>query len=94
MPKGRPKKEPFEDLDKDFKALIESATEEDIRKKISEVALNEFQNQENKKADGQLAEAGAAYKEAGAQYKEATKHNKLRIGYARFMLDSRGKLNP
>ncbi len=90
--RGRSKKGPFDDLDSVFKEAVESATDDDIRKKISEVALNEAQNQENKKLDQDLAEKKAAAKSAGLQYAEGTKANRLRIGYARSILEARGKL--
>lgn len=90
--KYQKKKSNFEELDDDFKTMIDSASEDEIRKKISDVALNEAQNQENKKQDQDLKEKKEAVKMASEQYKDATKANKLRIGYARSILEARGKL--
>jgi predicted neutral ceramidase superfamily lipid hydrolase len=90
--KNNKSKDRFEDLDSDYKSAIDSASEEEIRRRISEAALNEAQNQENKKQDQDLKEKKEAAKMAGEQYKEATKSNKLRIGYARSILEARGKL--
>jgi hypothetical protein len=92
MARGRPKKEPFADLSPEYRTEIENASEEDIRKKISLVALAEAENVDNKKNDEHLKEVGMALQEAGAQYKEASKANKQKIGYARSILEARGKL--
>lgn len=89
---GRPKKNEFEDLDSDFKTSIESATDEEIRKKIAQVALNEHENRANKGKDEDLKNAKDKAKEAGRQYAEATAANKARISYAHFILESRGKV--
>jgi hypothetical protein len=85
-------KNKFEQLDEDFRTLIENGTEEQIRAKLAEVALAEHENQVAKKSDEDLAEKKDAAKLAGEQYAEATKTNKLRIAYAYFILESRGKL--
>lgn len=92
MARGFKKKVPFADLDQDFKDTIANMTDEDIRKRCAEVALNEHENRENKKKDLDLKEKQEAAKFAGAQYAEATKMNKLRIAYAHFILESRGKV--
>lgn len=89
--KGSAPKSPFADLDTDYKTLIEGAKDEEIRAKISEVALNESDNLENKKKDVQLEEAKQAAKDAGQQYADATKMNRLRINYAKTILEARGK---
>ncbi len=88
---GREPKSKFEDLDKDYMTSIESATDDEIRAKIAQVALNNAALQEAKGEDQQLAELKEQVKEAGAIYREGAKANKLRIEYARYMLDSRGK---
>ena len=90
-PRGRPKKNPFEDLDDEYKSFIEGATDEEIRHRISEVAINEVLNQEAKGDDQDLAEKLEAAKGAGLQYKEASAMNKARIGYAKTILEARGK---
>ena len=90
--RGFAKKSPFSDLDQEFKDTIASMAEEEIRKRIAEVALNEHENRENKKKDMDLKEKLSAAKFAGAQYAEATKMNKLRIAYAHFILEGQGKV--
>lgn len=86
------KKSPFADLDSEFKTAIEGMTDEDIKKKVSEVSLNEHENRAAKKADQDLKQKQEAVKYAGAQYSEATKMNRLRIAYAYFLLEARGKV--
>jgi len=92
MARGFQKKSPFADLDSDFKTSIDSMSEEDIKRRVSEVAINEHENRAAKKKDQDLADKMAAVKFAGEQYREATKMNKLRIAYAHFILEARGKV--
>lgn len=91
MARGFKKKSPFADLDQEFKDTIDNMSDEDIKKRVSEVAIAEHENRANKAKDEDLAEKVAAAKFAGEQYREATKMNKLRIAYAHFILESRGK---
>ena len=92
MARGFKKKNPFDDLDKDFKTGIEDMSDEDIKKRVSEVAINEHENRAAQKKDQDLADKKAAVKYADEQYREGTKMNKLRIGYAHFILEARGKV--
>jgi hypothetical protein len=92
---GRPKgaaKGKYDDLDLEFKTLIENASDEDIKKKVSEVALSEHENKAAQKADLDLEEKKAACKFANEGYAENTKQNKLRISYAHYILNGRGKI--
>ena len=57
MPRGfRKSKDPYESIDKDWKAAVEAMPEEDIRKRVSEIALQRRVFVENKKADLHLKE--------------------------------------
>lgn len=85
------KKSPFADLDQEYKDGIASMTEEEINKRIAEVAKAEHENRENKKKDQDLKNQQALAKQAGAQYADATKMNRLRIAYGYFILESKGK---
>lgn len=87
---GRPKKEPFADLDQDFKDKINAASTDEIREIILGVALNDAALAEAKESDQDLAEKKDAAKEAGAIYREGKKMNKLRTKYARVMLAEKG----
>ena len=91
MARKTAKKNPFEDLDTDYKTFVENATDDEIRRKASDVALAEHENITAKKADQDLRDKQEAVKYAAAGYTEATKANKLRIAYAYFILESRGK---
>lgn len=92
MPRFGKKKSPFADLDQDFKDTVANMTDEEVKKRCAEVALAEHENRLAKKADVDLADKAAAAKFAGEQYREATKMNKLRIAYAHFILEARGKV--
>lgn len=91
---GRPRKNrsPFEELDQDFKESVDSMSDEDVRKKLSEVAIHEHQNLEAKKQDQDLAQKKVLAQEAGEIYKEATKFNRLRTRYCYQILEQRGKV--
>ncbi len=91
MPRGRPRKDPFENLDPNFKATIDNGTEEEIRKKISENALYRAAQEEMLKNDPDVAQAREALKLATADYSDAIKTARLNIKYAAFILDARGK---
>lgn len=84
------KKNPFDTIPEDWREALESASEAQIRTKISEVALAEEENQDAKDDDQDLAAAKEQAKEAGAQYADATKSNRLKIRFARQLLQSRG----
>ncbi len=85
-------KDPFEDLDREYKSAIESMDEAGIRGRISEIAIAQAQLLDAMDDDLDLAEKKAQAKEAGAIYAEGTKANKLKIKYAKQMLESQGKL--
>lgn len=85
------KKGPFDDLDSDFKTTVENMSDDEIKAKIFEVACNEVDNLKAKKDDQDLKDAKERAKMAGEVYVEATKFNKMRIGYAKYILESRGK---
>jgi hypothetical protein len=89
-PKG-PAKGKFDDLNSEFKETVESMSDEDIKKKVSEVALLEHENRAAKDADQDLEEKMAQAKMAGESYREASKQHKLMISYAYVILQSRGK---
>jgi hypothetical protein len=88
---GRPKKDPWEDLDDEFKSTIDSSDEVSIRKKIAEVALNQSALTSAKELDQDLAEKKETYSEAGAVYRDGTKRHKLMIAYCREILNNKGK---
>lgn len=89
---GRKKKNEYDDLDSDFKSLVENMKDEEIRSKIAEVAMNQVELMKAKTADQDLAEKKTAAKMAGEMYRDGSKMNRLRIEYARQILENRGKV--
>lgn len=92
MARGRKKKEQFADLDSDYRTLIDNMKDSEVRDKIAEVAMNQVELMKNKNEDQHLKEVQETAKEAGSQYREGTKMNRLRIEYARHVLEGRGQV--
>lgn len=90
--RGFGKKSPFADLDQEFKDNVANMSDEEVKRRIAEVAINEHENREAKKKDVDLQDKMATAKMAGEGYRDATKQNKLRIAYAHMVLESRGKV--
>lgn len=90
--RGRKKKMPFADLDQDFKDVVANMKDEEIRAKISEIAINEHENREAKKADTDLEQKKEQYRIAGEIYREGSKANKIRVEFCYDVLQSRGKV--
>lgn len=88
---ARPKKDPYENLDDDFKTKVEGADDEKLMEILGEVAKNEELNRRMKADDQQLEEAKAAHDMAGEQYKDASKANQLKTRYVYDILRARGK---
>lgn len=86
----RPKKDPFEDLDPEFKDALAAMSREEIRNKIASIAIAQSDLLKAKDSDEALQEAKEAAKEAGAIYREGTKMNKLRIAFATQVLQDKG----
>ncbi len=86
-------KDPFAQLDDDFKASANSMDEAEIRNTIAKVALNQAALQELKEQDTDLASKKEIAREAGTQYRDGTKENKAKILYLRQLLGDKGKDN-
>lgn len=84
------KKEQFADLSDEYKSAIDAMTRDEIKKRVAEVALENAALMKAKKDDGDLAEKRELYREAGSVYRDAAKQNKLKIEYAKAVLDSKG----
>lgn len=83
---------PYADLPEEYKDAVESGTDDEIRRRVAEVAFAEQENLRLKADDQDLAEKKAAAKGAGEQYSDATKMNRLKIKYAHSVLEGRGKV--
>lgn len=88
---ARSRKDPFEFVPKEFKDAVETASDEEINKRIAEVAKNDAALAEAKKKDGDLKEKKDSLKYANEPYRDGAKANKQRIAYCRLILEARGK---
>jgi len=84
-------KDKFKALDNDFKDAVAAMPEEDIRKKVANIALAQEALMKARDEDQDLARAKEEFSVAGAIYRDGSKMNRLRIQYCREMLESRGK---
>lgn len=91
MPKGRPKKDKYADLDSEFKAQAETMDEAKLRDSIAKISLDLSALLEAQEADQDLQMKKEIAKEAGAIYREGKKFSKLATSYLRAMLDAKGK---
>lgn len=92
--RGRPAKGKFDDLkdiDQEFMSAVESKSDEEVHAMIAQVALNDAALTAAKKLDEDLKEKKEAAKFANEPYSKGAKMNKLRIAYARQVLNLRGK---
>lgn len=85
-----PRKDPFEDLPQDFRDTVDAQSREDIRRTIAQVAIDQAELMEAQSEDVDLQNAKEAAREAGAVYREGTKTNKLKIQYAKQVLEGKG----
>jgi hypothetical protein len=84
-------KDPFADLPAEFKDKLASMNEVDIRKEVSKVALDEEENVRLKEEDLDLKALKEQVKEASKVYRESSKENRLKIKFARRVLEDQGK---
>ncbi len=89
MKKPEPR-EPFEDVPEDFRNTVASLSREDIRLRIAQVTLDQLELMEAQADDEDFQNLKLEFREAGAVYREGTKANKLKIAYARHVLESKG----
>lgn len=91
---GRPKKDKnnFDDLPEEFKNALSGMKEQEIRQKISEIALDEEENTRTKQEDEDLKNLKEQVKLANEPYSDRSKMNKSKIRFARRVLEDQGKL--
>lgn len=94
MPRGRKKKNEFEDLPEDYRSMMAGSKDDKINEEIRNSALYMERLRELKKEDQDLANKKEVYEEAGKVYKEGTKQCKLKIAYNRAILRGRGRQLP
>lgn len=83
-------KDPFADLPEDFRNDIDSKDRVEIRKVIAQVALDQVDLMDAQKADEDYHNLKEQAAEAGAVYRDGTKSNKLKIAYAKMVLEGKG----
>lgn len=83
-------KDPFEDLDDDFKNEIAALSPEDIKQRISKIVENEIDNQRAKAADVDLANKQHDAAKAAEQYKAKTKTNNRTLKSLKLKIEELG----
>lgn len=84
-------KDPFAELDTEWKDAVAQSNDDDIKKRVAEIALELEKLRAAKKLDTDYISKVNEAKEAGRVYKEGEKGARLRIQYARSILEARGK---
>lgn len=85
------KKLPGEDLEPKLKETLENMKDDELRKKVSEVALYRSSRSAQMKADPDLKQKREALNFAAADFKEDIKGADNEIGYISYLLEARGK---
>lgn len=92
---GGSKKDPFLKLDEGYRdtvqKLIQQMKYDEVDQLVAKVAKDNQALQDAKKQDQDLKSKSEAYREAGAVYRESASASKLKIRYARAMLEASGK---
>lgn len=83
-------KDPWALVPEELKTAAESMSHDELKKKAGDIAFNQTQLMDAKKADQDLAEKKEAYATANEMYASGTKQNKVSIAYLRSMLESKG----
>ena len=86
-----PKKDPFGDLDEEYKTGVQSMSDMEIKARVAEINLELQALLNAKEKDEDLQAKAIAHKEAGKVYRDGQKGAKLRTRYALYILEARGK---
>lgn len=84
------KKDKFDALDADFRDQVAAMSRKDIREKIAQISIDNQELLDAKEKDTDLMKAKEQAKEAGEVYREGLKMNKLKIAFAKRVLDDKG----
>ena len=84
------KKDQFADLSDEFKDAVAGSSVDEIRKRISDVALLDCTTKALLKEDGDVAQAREALKQLMEPYRADIKSFKLQIAYCKQVLDDKG----
>ena len=93
---GRPKKDkdPFADLDSEFRDSVATGDVAKIRDLIAQTALNQQALEQAQEDDEDLAEKKETVKYAMEPYNDGKRANKLKIKYCRQVLGDKGERVP
>lgn len=91
MPKGRPKKDPYDQLSEEERDGIAGMKDPDIRDRIAKAAMDHAALEDAMKGDGDLTEKKEALKYAREPYSVGKKRLRQLVRYSRSVLDGRGK---
>ncbi len=84
------KKDKFADIEESFKDAVVQSSPEEIKKRVSEIALLECSTRAIIKVDPKVVETKAAYKEAMEDYRADLKAYKLKMEYCLSVLEAKG----
>lgn len=87
---ARTKKDKFSDLPADFKDMMNSMKNEEILDRVGQIALDMETLAQAKEDDQDLLEKVEIAKEASAVYRDGFKMGKLKLKYAKRVLEDRG----
>jgi len=90
MPTKKSKTDKFDALPAEFRDSLAAMNRKDIRERIAQIALDQQELMDAKEKDHDLLKAKEQAKEAGEIYREGTKMNKLKIAFAKRVLDDKG----
>ena len=90
MAKMKGAKDPFEIIDENWRDAVQGMTADEVKMRVSEVALNQAELMRVKKEDQDLTEKRELAKEAGMVYSEGTKMNRAKINFCKYVLESKG----
>lgn len=84
-------KDPYSKITKDERDEMDKLDEDQLNKKIAQVAKNDSAMEEARKMDEDLEQAKERLKVCQEPYKESRAANKQRIAYLRSLLSGKGK---
>ena len=87
-----PKKDPFKKLNPELRKSMENMSDEELRKKVSEVALYRQTRVDVMKADPEIQRLSQDLALEKKDYNDEIKGADLQIKFAKSLLEGRGKL--
>lgn len=88
--KGFSKKDPHANLPEGFKDAIDGMSRDEIRKRISDIAILDCEYKAALKADPDVAQAKDSLKNLMQPYRDDIKSCKAQIAYCKEVLDAKG----